>query len=85
MLTAGVAALPEAERAAILAAVRRFDAFNAENDPYGEHDFAVLIVGSDRILFKIETYDRSLTAHSPDSADPFVTVRVLAIMTAEEY
>ncbi|ARO57151.1 hypothetical protein B2G69_25305 [Methylorubrum zatmanii] len=39
-LTAGVAALPEATRAVLLAAVRYFDAFHAANDPHSEHDFS---------------------------------------------
>ena len=34
VLTAGVAALPEATRVAVLAAVRGFEAFTPDNDPY---------------------------------------------------
>ena len=43
--TPGVAALPEADRIAVLLAVRRFDRFDADNDPYGEHDFGAVEVG----------------------------------------
>src|SRR6266852_5591453 len=39
MLTAGVDALADAEKAAVLAKVRTFDAFSGDNDPHNEHDF----------------------------------------------
>jgi hypothetical protein len=37
------------------------------------------------IFFKIDHYDRQLSAHSPDPADPDVTRRVITIMLAEQY
>jgi hypothetical protein len=37
------------------------------------------------IFFKIDYYDRTLTAHSPDPADPAVTRRVITVMLASEY
>ena len=37
------------------------------------------------IFFKIDYYDRTLTHHSPDPADPAVTERVITIMLADEY
>ncbi len=38
-ITAGVAALDECCQRRTVAALAAFDAFDADNDPYGEHDF----------------------------------------------
>ena len=69
----------------ILSAIAAFDAFNPDNDPYGERDFGALTVEGERIFFKIDYLDRGLTGHSPDPADATVTARVLTVMLAEEY
>jgi hypothetical protein len=84
-ITRGVIALGGKQQAAILDAIASFDGFSPENDPYGEHDFGALTIGGTRILFKIDYFDRALTGHSPDPADPSVTTRVLTMMLAEEY
>ena len=62
-----------------------FDRFDEENDPYGEHDFGALELEGERLFYKIDYYDQSLSAHSPDPSDETVTKRVLTIMLAEEY
>ncbi|MCJ2109011.1 DUF3768 domain-containing protein [Methylobacterium sp. E-041] len=85
MLTAGVAALPEATRTTLLMAVRGFERFDANNDPHGEHDFGAVTVDGVRAFWKIDTYDSELHGHSPYPADLPVTVRVLTVMLAEEY
>ena len=85
VLTAGIAALPPEAMAAVLLAVQVFDAFTPDNDPYGEHDFALIEIAGERVMFKIDYYDRALSMHSPDAADPAVTVRVLTIMFSSEY
>src|SRR5215207_3059693 len=85
MMTAGVIALGRVKQMAILDAVAAFDSFDADNDPYREGDFGALQVEGERLFFKIDYYDRSLTGHSADPADASVTTRVLTVMLAEEY
>ena len=85
VMTTGVAALPATLQREIVAALARFDRFDADNDPYGEHDFGAFEVGGERLFFKIDYYDRSGRHHSPDPADTAVTCRVLTLMLAEEY
>jgi hypothetical protein len=85
VMTAGVIALGQAHQLKILQAVAEFDSFDEDNDPYGEHDFGALEVEGERLFWKIDYFDRSLSARSPDPADASVTTRVLTIMLAEEY
>jgi hypothetical protein len=85
LMTAGIAALgPEAvER--IVKTIAVYDDFCHANDPYEEHDFGSFEADGQRIFFKIDYFDKGLTAHSPDPSDPSVTERVITIMLAEEY
>ena len=84
-ITSGIQALGSEAVAQILAAVAVFDGFTEDNDPYGEHDCAVMMVQGTRIIWKIDYYDTALTRASPDPADPKVTARVMTIMLASEY
>lgn len=89
MMTRGIRALGFEGQARVLAAVRAFNDFNSDNDPWGEHDMGALDVVVDgvpeRIFFKLDYYDPTLTQHSDDAADPAKTMRVLTIMLASEY
>ncbi len=85
MMTAGINALPDHTKAAILSAVRNFTTFTEDNDPHGEHDFGSFEVDGEKCFWKIDYYDKSLEAGSEDPADPEVTTRVLTIMLASEY
>src|SRR5271165_4513231 len=67
------------------AAVRAFNAFSDDNDPWQEHDCATLDVDGEPVMFKIDYYDLELEYGSPDPADPTVTRRILTVMLAEEY
>lgn len=85
LLTAGLPALPEGKLHQVLRAVRAFGFFNTGNDPHGEHDFGVVEVAGTRCFWKIDYYNQDLDRHSPDPADPAVTVPVLTVMLGEEY
>ena len=83
--TAGISALPLHQQSRIREIVETFDAFEPGNDPHGERDFGAFIFDGQRIFWKIDYYDRTLTKGSEDPADPGQTVRVLTIMLASEY
>jgi Protein of unknown function (DUF3768) len=83
--TAGAFAHGPLFTAAALAAVQAFDAFTSDNDPYREHDFGSVIVGEQKLFWKIDYYDLSLHFGSKDPSDPAQTARVMTIMLAEEY
>ena len=85
LMTAGVAALPETSQAAVLQHVRAFEAFSAENDPHGDHDFGSFEFAGSKFFFKIDYYDATMEFGSEDPADPSKTTRVLTIMLASEY
>jgi hypothetical protein len=85
LFTAGVSDYGIAFSTAALAAVKAFDDFTPNNDPYGEHDFGMFDLGEERLLWKIDYYDRTMRFGSNDPADPAQTKRVLTIMLEEEY
>ena len=67
----------------LLLAVRNYDNFNEDNDPYGEHDFGTLDWYGRKIFWKIDYYDERLEKWcDPLSPDCH---RVLTVMLAEEY
>jgi hypothetical protein len=82
VITRGIEALgPESIRG-VLAAVASFDDFTENNDPWGEHDCAVLTVDSRRIIFKHDLYENPEVKGADGQP---ITTRVLTIMLAEEY
>ncbi|HEY1612076.1 MAG TPA: DUF3768 domain-containing protein [Rhizomicrobium sp.] len=85
LLTAEAVAIGPEFVAAALAAVRSFNTFTIDNDPYGEHDFGCVTVGEEKVFWKIDYYDTTLCYGSNDPADPAQTTRVLTIMLAHEY
>lgn len=84
-LTIGVSAMPGLEQADLLNQIAGFTAFTLDNDPHEEHDFGAVEQAGTRYFWKIDYYDLQLQMHSPDAADPAVTVRVLTVMRADEY
>ena len=85
LMTSGVAALDVETTARVLTAVRTFQAFTEDNDPWGEHDFGAIDVDGNKVFFKIDCLCPTCEMASEDAADPAKTVRVMTIMLASEY
>lgn len=85
MLTLGIRMKSEKEIAEILKRVRTFKDFTPANNPYSEDDSASFDYKGERIIWKIDYYDKNYRYVSDNPADPTITNRVLTIMTAEEY
>lgn len=67
----------------LMQAVRKFDRFTEDNDPYGEHDFGSLEWYDETVFWKIDYYDQALE-YGKDPLD-IECKRVLTIMLASEY
>ena len=85
VMTPGIAALGAEAVARIVKTIAVYDDFCHANDPYEEHDFGAFEVDGHTVMFKIDYFDRELSMHSTDPADPSVTQRVITIMLADEY
>ena len=84
-LTAGVAGLPQDDRAMALLKVAFYDDFDEANDPWSEHEFGAFDWAGNKFFWKIEYYDLTMEKGSEDATDPEKTTRVLTLMLAEEY
>ncbi len=85
MLTLGIRMKSEKEVADILERVRTFKDFTPANNPYSEDDSASFDHNGEKIIWKIDYYDKDYRFLSDNPADPSITNRVLTIMTADEY
>ena len=75
MITPGVRGLHPDLRLEVMQAVQNFNAFTSENDPEGEHTCGAFVLEQQVFIWRIDCYDFSLGAPSPDPADPAVTIR----------
>ena len=64
VMTAGVASLGQGLIAQVLLAIRTFETFEADNDPYGEHGFGAVQAQGNTVFFKIDSYDLDLRSHT---------------------
>lgn len=85
VMTPGIAALGQEAVERIIRTIAVYDDFCHANDPHEEHDFGSFDADGKRVFFKIDYYNKDLSEHSPNAADPSVTERVITIMLDEEY
>jgi hypothetical protein len=85
VITTGIAALGPEAVARLVQTIAVFDNFCHANDPHEEHDFGRFKFDEVDVVFKIDYFDKSLSFHSPNPADPTVTERIITVMRADEY
>jgi hypothetical protein len=85
MLTSGIQDKGGEFAVAAVIAVREFDDFSDDNNPWGEHDFGAIELEGEKVFFKLDYYDLSLQQGSENPANEGCTHRVLTIMLASEY
>jgi len=80
-LTCGVQSVEDLP--GLLQAIRDYDDFTEDNDPYGEHDFGKLVWHGDKIFWKMDYYNQTFDGWE----DPFSKEcrRVITVMLANEY
>lgn len=99
--TVGFRSLSTSDQSRVRELIETFDAFDEDNDPYGERDFGCVYQLGDgrwtterprlrddereRVFWKLDYYDRDLRFGSDDAANPAITRRVLTIMLSDEY
>jgi hypothetical protein len=82
VLTEGVATSPIREK--VIDAVRSFDTFTSDNDPYEEHEFGMVVVDGEKFFFKIDYYDVEFEYGADPHEDKDLAL-ALTIMRADEY
>ena len=85
LMTHGVSNFNHETIGRIAEAVKNYDDFSSDNDPYGEHDFGSFEIDGHKLFWKIDYYALDMMHGSEDPANPDITKRVLTFMLAEEY
>jgi hypothetical protein len=85
LVTQGVAAQGSGFVTRTFRALIEYDAFTADNDPHGEHDFGSMEIEGHRLFWKIDYYDLTMTGGAEDPSDPAKCHRVLTVMLVNEY
>jgi len=85
LLTQGIQEAGQEFVVAAVEVVRMFSDFSEDNDPWGEHDFGSVEIEGQKVFWKLDYYDATLTQGSENPANEALTHRVLTIMLAGEY
>ena len=80
-MTIGASTLPDIS--GLMQSIRAYNEFSEDNDPYHEHDFGSLVWSGQKVFWKIDYYNETLT-EGRDPLDPDCK-RVMTVMLASEY
>ncbi len=73
------------QMSAIIAKMMVYEEFNAESDPFEQHDFGVIHHDGGEYFWKIDYYDPDYEYGADPYEDDKPMRRVLTLMTSEEY
>ena len=82
-MTPGIEFMDHVDYLLTLRAVKDFNEFEEGDDPYGEHDFGMVMVNGNKVFWKIDYYDSDKCEFGTE--DKLKAYLVLTIMLAEEY
>lgn len=88
IITHGVNCLNVNHLQQLVQAVKQFNDFNEDNDPWEEHDMGKIELFNEKFFFKIDYFDRQKYEQEIGSSEPenvHKTFRVMTIMLASEY
>ncbi|AQT47981.1 DUF3768 domain-containing protein [Bartonella choladocola] len=78
--------LPDDLRSKLLKKIRSFDDFDKDNDPYGQHDFAMVEIEDTKAYFKIDYHNKDdVNFGSADPSNPEITHRIMTIGLMSDY
>lgn len=80
-ITTSAAMLPNIE--GLLQKVRAYNNFTEKNDPFGAHDMGSFDWRGERVIWKIDYYNETLTCAEDPTSD--TCKRVITVMLASEY
>lgn len=83
--TQGFAALDPQIHEEFIRKVRTFEDFDFGDDPYGQHDFGHVKIGTLKVFWKIDYLDLSNQYASEYPENDKITNRVMTFMLASEY
>ncbi|MEB3219683.1 MAG: DUF3768 domain-containing protein [Nostocales cyanobacterium 94392] len=88
IITQGVGSLNTNQLQQLIQAVKQFNDFNENNDPWKEHDMGKIELFNENFFFKIDYFDRNNYSQGIGSEEPAnvdKTFRVMTIMLVSEY
>jgi len=88
IITHGVGCLNINQLQQLIQAVKQFNDFNEDNDPWQEHDMGRIELFDEKFFFKIDYFDSQRYEQGIGSEEPeniHKTFRVMTIMLVNEY
>jgi hypothetical protein len=84
LISSGITGRGECFVKEILEVVRYYNRFTTENDPLGEHDFGVVKISGESVIWRIDYINNTCGGWSADLADTQDVLRRLSIFLQEE-